>query len=214
MSELGEQGKMLVRLGTGRVYGAGEVIITEGQRDSHVVLLLTGLAKVVGLRDDGGSILLAVRGRGELVGEFAAMDGLPRSASVIAARTVSVRTIRGLDFRAFLREHREAADAVQRSVTAKVRSATRYRIDTSGGSVTARVARTLDTLVRTYGRTDHGCVRVDLPLSQGDLAALAGVSQAGVQRALRQLRAADVVATAYRGILVRDADALRRAARE
>ncbi|MBX9392078.1 Crp/Fnr family transcriptional regulator [Streptomyces sp. TRM72054] len=161
-----------------------------------------------------GSVLLAVRGPGDLVGEFAAIDGGPRSASVIAAGTVSVRTIGGAEFRAFLRERPQAAEAVQRSITAKLRSATRYRIDTGGGSVTARVARTLDTLVRMYGRADAGCVRIDLPLTQGDLAALAGVSQAGVQRALRQLRAADAVATEYRGTVVRDVTALRRAAGE
>ncbi|MEU6092571.1 Crp/Fnr family transcriptional regulator [Streptomyces sp. NPDC047085] len=215
MAELSEEERQaLVRLGTGRVYEAGDVLITEGQRDSHVALLLDGCVKVVGLRDDGGSVLLAVRGRGDLVGEFAAIDGRPRSASVIAARTTTVRTIGGADFHTFLREHPSAAEAVQRSITAKLRSATRYRIDTGGGSVTARVARTLDTLVRAHGRVENGSVRIDLPLSQGDLAALAGVSQAGVQRALRHLRAAEVVTSEYRGTVVRDLAALRRVAEE
>ncbi|QXE33490.1 Crp/Fnr family transcriptional regulator [Streptomyces sp. GMY02] len=215
MAELSEGDReALVRLGTSRVYEAGEVLIAEGQHDSHAVLLLDGCVKVVGLRDDGGSVLLAVRTRGDLVGEFSAIDGRPRSATVIAARTTPVRTIGAADFHAFLRERPWAAEAVQRSITRKLRSATRYRIDTSGGSVTARVARTLDTLVRTYGRVENGSVRIDLPLSQGDLAALAGVSQAGAQRALRHLRAAEVVTTEYRGTVVRNLAALRRAAEE
>lgn len=199
----------LLRLGRVVRYGTGDVLIHEGGSETTVLLLTDGCVKVVGAVEDGGTVLLALRVRGELVGEVSALDGQPRSATVIAARPTVTRTLTSAAFHAFLRESRDAAEVVQRSVAGKLRGATRHRIDTSGGTATVRLARTLDNLVRSYARAVPEGLRIDVPLSHTDLAALAGISDASVQRALRSLRAAGAVTTKYRGIVIREPDILR-----
>lgn len=195
----------------GRVvrYDTGDVLIREGSTDTSVLLLLDGCVKVVGVAEDGGTTLLALRVRGEIVGEISALDGQPRSATVIAARPTVTRTLTGAAFRELLRERSGVADVVQRSVLAKLRGATRYRIDGSSGSAAVRLARALDNLVRSYARAVPEGLRIDVPLTHADLAALAGVSEASVQRALRSLRAAGAVTTKYRMVVIRDQDILR-----
>ncbi|MFF4835978.1 Crp/Fnr family transcriptional regulator [Streptomyces sp. NPDC001315] len=202
----------LLGLGSFRRYTPGEALMVEGGRDTVVALLLDGCVKVLVAAEDGSTVLLAIRAPGDVVGELAALDGRPRSATVLAARGTSARVISGVAFRGFLRERPDAATELQRSVAGKLRAAIRYRIDAVSGPVTVRLARTLDTLARAYGRPARQGLRIDVPLSNADLAALAGLSTASVQRGLRALRASGAIATEYRSVLVRDIAVLRAVA--
>ncbi|MEU9081357.1 Crp/Fnr family transcriptional regulator [Streptomyces sp. NPDC048357] len=198
-------------IGLGRIvtYGVGEALIREGGPETTALLITSGCVKVFGGAEDGATVLLALRVHGELVGEISALDGQPRSATVVAVRPTVTRVLTAAAFRSFLRESPTASEVVQRSVAGKLRGATRHRIDSSSGTATVRLARTLDNLVRSYARTVPEGLRIDVPLSHADLAALAGISDASVQRALRSLRAAGAVATKYRGVIVREPGILR-----
>ncbi|MEU9334283.1 Crp/Fnr family transcriptional regulator [Streptomyces sp. NPDC048290] len=204
----------LLALGSRRSFPPGAALVLEGSTDSTVFVLVDGWVKVLGSSADGGTSLLAVRGRGDLIGELAAIDSRPRSATVIAARTTAATEVTAVAFRGFLRAHPGSAEALQRTVAGKLRSATRYRIDAGGGSATVRLARTLDTLVRTHGLAVDGGLRIDMPLSQSDLASLTGISDASAQRALRRLRLDGTIITGYRGIEVRRPAALRAVAEQ
>lgn len=202
----------LLRLGSFRKYAPGEMLIVEGGLETDVMLILDGCAKVLVSADDGSTVLLAIRAPGDVVGELAALDGRPRSATVVAARGISAHVVSGVAFRACLRERPDVATELQRSVAGKLRAAIRYRIDATSAAVPVRLARTLDSLVRSYGRPTPQGLRIDVPLSNADLAALAGLSSASVQRALRALRADGAIRTEYRSVLVRDLAALRATA--
>src|SRR6516225_2713495 len=75
----------LLSIGTLRRYPAGSTLIMEGDPSTYVVVLIDGWVKVTATTEDGGQALLALRSGGDLVGEQAALDGQPRSASVISA---------------------------------------------------------------------------------------------------------------------------------
>jgi CRP-like cAMP-binding protein len=213
MSNLsGPDREALLGLGSFRRYAPGEMLMVEGGLDTDVVLLLEGCAKVLVAADDGSTVLLAIRAPGDVVGELAALDGRPRSATVVAARGIRAHVVSGVAFRAFLRERPDVANELQRSVAGKLRAAIRYRIDAVSATVPVRLARTLDSLARSYGRPTAAGLRIDVPLSNADLAALAGLSSASVQRALRALRACGAITTEYRSVLVRDLTVLQSAA--
>jgi CRP-like cAMP-binding protein len=120
---------------------------------------------------DGGLALLSILGRGDLIGELAALDGQPRSATVTAASTVGTRALTRANFEEFPLNHPDAAAAVSRSVGAKPRWATQRRIDFSGRTVKVRVARVLL-----------------------ELAALVGAAEPTVHKALTDLRRRQLVA--------------------
>lgn len=102
-----------------------------------------------------------------------------------------------------------AADAVHRAVVAKLRQATRLRSDINGASPLVRLARVLEELGDRYGRRTVQGVLLDVQLTQPELAALIGVGEATVQRALGELRARGLVRTGYRQLLLRDVEGLR-----
>jgi len=198
----------LLSLGTAREYLPESVLILEGDSSTDVMALIDGWAKVVGSTEDGGQALLSLRIGGDLIGEQAALDGLPRSATVISAGVTVARVISQRDFLAFLDRRPEAAVAVSRALSGKLRWATRRRIDFSGLSVATRLARVLSELGRLYGRRSAAGIELMYTLTQPELAAMVGASEPSVHKALRQLRIDGIVVTGYRQVVITDLAAL------
>ncbi len=200
----------LLRLGGPRTFARGAVIIAENDRGIEVYVIISGFVRVVNHTSSGEQAMIAIRTRGDVIGELAALDGKPRTSTALAASATKTRVIDGLAFRNFLAEHPVAADAVSRTVVAKLRTATRYRTETGKASVLTRVARVIEHLADSYGRPITGGVLIDVPLPQSDLAALAASSTKGITRAYRTLRDEGAIEVTYRRVLVRDPALLQR----
>ncbi|WP_062443805.1 Crp/Fnr family transcriptional regulator [Herbidospora daliensis] len=179
------------------------VLMHEGEQTRHAFLLVSGYVRVTGTTEAGRVALLAIRGAGDLIGELAALDGRPRSATITAASSLIARVIRHDVLRTFMTGHPEAAVAISSAIGAKLRSATRSRIDLSGAPAQLRVARVLRELADTHGIPGPGDT-VELALSQPDLAALTGTSKPRVEAVLRELRQEEILSTGYRRIVILD----------
>lgn len=204
----------LISLGTLREYRAGSLLFMEGDTTKHVLVLQAGWVKVVADIEQGGQALLALRSRGDLVGEQEALDNEPRSASVISASPVMAYAIQQRAFLQYLADHPDVHLAVTRALSAKLRSATRRRVDIDFGGLPSdvRLALVLSELAGMNSRPTSAGTELGYALSQPELAAMVGISEPAVQRALRKLRDSDVLETGYRRIIIRDMAALTRVA--
>lgn len=198
----------IVGLGNPRTYQPGSSLVRRGEQGTHVMLLLIGRVKVVATSHDGQLVLLGTRMPGDLIGELACLDEEPRSATVIADVATGVRVIAQQDLWAFLERHPRAAVALSASVVAKLRWATRRRIDFVVPSM-IRLARALHDLCGLYGRQTKDGIVIE-SLSQLDLAGLVGASEASAQKAFRKLREDMVISTGHRRITILDMTALAR----
>jgi CRP-like cAMP-binding protein len=214
MADLPEPARAtMIKLGVARRYRAGEVILFEGDHSTHVVLLVTGYVKVTARLPGEGEALLAIRAAGDTVGEMAALDGEPRSATVTAAVPVDARVIPEEAFRRFRAEDSAVLSAVDKTLTKRWRSATRRRVDYTGCGVKVRLARVLAEFARSYGvDLPGGGRRIGVPLSQSELAAAVGAAVPTVHNALRHWRTTGVIATGYRYITICNEDLFRRIA--
>ncbi|WP_214104919.1 Crp/Fnr family transcriptional regulator [Acrocarpospora catenulata] len=210
----GSEQNALLTTGATKSFLAGEHLVQEGDQRDEVYLLTSGFAKIFGNSYDGREVLLSIRTAGDLIGELAALDGEPRSATVTAATPVETRWYTAETFHALLRQHPPLGQAVQRYVTRKFRMATRHRIDVGGASVRVRLARVLDRLGRSHGRATPSGIRIEVPLSQVELAALVGAAEPSVHRALTGLRQRGIVVTGYKHTLISDPAALAAEAGE
>lgn len=174
-----------------------------------MLVLTAGLVKAVAVGDDGQTAALALRGHGEILGELAAVDGGTRSASVVAIEAVEALSIPVAVFREFLRDQPGAALALLAGVADRLRDASRRQAEFGSLDATERVARMLAELGDSYGERVADGLRIDL-VSQDELASLCGASREAVARALRTLRAGDVVRTGRRTVTISDIDRLRR----
>jgi CRP/FNR family cyclic AMP-dependent transcriptional regulator len=201
--------RSLVTLGARRAFHPGQALIVEGSTDADTFVLLDGCAKVLCNTADGRAVLLSVRVAGDLVGELAALDDKPRSASVVAATEIVAQAVPQPAFQLYLTQRPQAARAVHRAVVEDLRRATRYRVTVTGAPTAVRLALMLEYLATAYGRRCAEGIRIDIPLSQLELASLVGVSEPSLHRALSDLRGRDVVRTRYRRLIVCDLAALR-----
>ncbi|MFF9864251.1 Crp/Fnr family transcriptional regulator [Streptomyces sp. NPDC013953] len=203
----------LLRLGTRCRYVPQEILIREGDRSHHVVLLRSGFVKVTARLDNGHEALLAIRVGGDVVGEMAAMDDAPRSATVTACGEVAASIVRESDLRLFLNTHPEAAVAIAGIVAQRLRWANRRRAEFGGYPVKVRLARVLAELAATYGqRVPRGLV-ICVALTQPELAALTGSAEVTIHKALAELRKDNLITTGYRRTTVLDLARLREVAR-
>mgnify|MGYP002620451504 CR=1 FL=1 len=186
------------------------MIVAEQDTSTEVYVIISGFVRVVNHTAQGEEAMIAIRTCGDLVGELAALDGKPRLSTAIAASTITARVIDAPRLRAFTAAHPVVADAISRSVMAKFRAATRYRVATGQPSVLTRVALVLAHLADIYGRPITAGVLIDIPLPQRDLASLVGVAEKSVARAYRELRDCGVIDVAYRRVLIRDLARLYR----
>src|SRR6266566_8810494 len=67
-----------------RAFRAGEVIFHRDDPGQVLYMIKDGKVKICIISPDGQEVSLAVLGKGEYFGEFALLDGLPRSADAVA----------------------------------------------------------------------------------------------------------------------------------
>ena len=207
-----DERRTLRALGGDRKYAAGAIMCVEGDPATHVFILLGGWVKVLSETENGLHAVLALRGDGDLVGETAGETAGRRNATMRAIGAVHALIVGYERFSSFLDTHAGANRAYRHVVTRRWSDADtmlRRRTVTSGAQ---RFAGLILDLAGRYGSRAGSVIEVALPLSQEELASLAGTSRATVARALASWRERGFISTGQRRITVMDAAALRRAA--
>ncbi|MBD0711805.1 MULTISPECIES: Crp/Fnr family transcriptional regulator [unclassified Streptomyces] len=194
----------LLAEGARRVYASGEVMIRERDTSVYVLALLSGWAVVSVGTERGSRLILALRGEGEVVGDLAAVDRRPRSATVTALGRVEAVAISGDRFRRFLAARPHATSLILRQLATRLRSADVERRSLASETVLQRLAARLVELAERAGRRDGAGTVLELPLPQHDLAAAIGATREAVAKALRLLREQNVVRTANRTVVILD----------
>lgn len=202
-----DQRGALRRVGTEVRFGADELILRQGERDRHLLVILTGSAKVVASPGNGPEKLLALCGPGSLVGELAVLTAAPRSAAVRALERVGALTITSVEFTGVARKHPDLHDQLGRVVAERLLLANQRLTEASVPAALPRLAALLASLGDQLAPAGSP---VALPVSQIELASLAATSTASVARAVRTLRAMGLIRTARRRIVLVDPPALRR----
>ncbi len=205
-----QEHRAFFRRGRRRRYRGGAALFREGEWSEGVLAVLSGRVKVSYFTDEGREIVLAVRGPGELLGELSTIDGEPRSATGTALGPVEALAVSAEAFAGFLEEYPGVGLVLLRTMSRRLREATRRRIEYGALDTTGRVAARLLELAEQYGEASGGRVRILLPLTQEELAGWIGASREAVSKALRTLRARGWIETRRRGITLLDRTALRR----
>jgi CRP/FNR family transcriptional regulator, cyclic AMP receptor protein len=208
-----EEAAYLRARGAKRRFPRGDALFREQEPSDRVMLLLAGRVKIASVAEDGRESVLAFRGPGEVLGELSAIDGRPRSAGVVAVDNVEALVIPARDFRGFLERSPRAALWILERLVTRLREADRKRAEFGASDTIGRVAARLVELATEYGREQPGGgIRIDLPITQEELASWVGSSREGVNKALHTLRGLRWVATERRAITVLDIEALRNRA--
>jgi CRP/FNR family cyclic AMP-dependent transcriptional regulator len=199
--------------GRQRSFRRGAYLLHEGDRASTVLFLLGGMVKLTKAGSSGRETVLEVRVAGDVMGELGAIDGRPRSASVVAISDVDALAVSADRFVGLIHERAGIASKLLIVVIHRLRRASDRQFELGGSDAIKRVCARLVELAASHGVEDGAGVRVALGISQHELAEWCGVSRDGVVRALHELRTSGLVDTGRRSVLLRDVAAVRARAR-
>lgn len=209
----GEDQNALLRAGTRVEFAYGDYLLLQGDPGTTVFLILQGFVKVVGAIGEGekggDEAILGIRAPGDLVGEFAVLDGGARAAHVRAAGAVVAVRIGEKVFLDYLLARPLVLLNLARGVIRKLRSATDRRIEVRGYPARVRLARVLCELADNYGAPGNGGIRFPFQLTQVELGSLASIGASTAEKILSQFQQAGIIASDYRNITILNMAALR-----
>lgn len=171
-----------------RSFARGETIFHQGSDGELLYLIVRGQVRIFTNSQLGQELSVKVFRDGEFFGELALLDGQPRSAGAQAMRATTTVTLHRDAFRQAICASPEIALAVLEELSARLRHTNIYAEHLASQSAPQRVVRTLLDLADQHGIAEQGATRIDLHLTQDDLASLAGTTRETVNRVLRGLR--------------------------
>lgn len=183
----------LLANGSPRRYDIGEVLVRQGDPGRYVLALTSGLVKVTRVEPDGHELVLAVRGRGEIIGEITYLDNQERTATVTAITPCLAYLVSGARFRRIISDF-NIGDAVFRHVTNLLRESEDIRSELASLTPRRRIAR----MLLRFSVEEH-CV-----LPQSDIARAVGLSRSAVASELAWLRSRGIVRTGRGRVIITD----------
>ena len=187
----------------------GRLLMSAEQPGEMAYVILSGTLRVHLTDANGEEITLALLGPGEIVGEMALIDDNVRSASVVALEAVSLLWIDRQTFAWARHEVPQLVDNLIRIQARRLRHMNAQYLALATLDVLGRVARQFLLLAETYGRSEPGGTRIQLRLTQEDIAHLVAATRVRVNQALGVLKKDRVISVDdQHRYIIHDSDAL------
>ncbi len=187
---------------------SGEQIYRPGDLSDRIYVLKAGKVKISRTSEDGREFILYFIRSGEVFGELAITGEELREGSATVVDDAFICTIRRQDFEAFLMSHPEVSLEISRIIGQRKQQIERRLLDLVTKDVRTRLAHTLAQLAEDFGDEEDGHVRIDLRLTQSDLAQLVGSTRETTSTVFNEFKRQGLVDSEGRTIWVLDHDAL------
>jgi len=167
-------------------YNAGDAVYRRGDTDVFMGVVMSGRLRVSMTTTDGKGVLLGLVERGEVFGETALMDGLPRTADAHAEDETTLMIIKHEDFIPALMANPEAMFGIIKMLCHRLR----LFIDTIDlialQNLPMRLARYLLRLAGEYGTIDeNGRIVIRAGLNQTAIGQQLATSRESINKQLK-----------------------------
>jgi CRP-like cAMP-binding protein len=191
------QRSLLLARGVRKTLGPGEVLHLSGDPRPRIHLVTKGVIKLSARDGEGRETIVGLAIPGDLVGEVAMLDDLCQPSDAIAATRVEALALDPGSLKGMLEDNARAALAVALGMAKQVRWLYATTLERTSSEVPARLAGRLLDLGDLLGKVQGGALEIELPVAQGDLGRLAGISRESTCKALRSFKSGGLVD--YRG---------------
>lgn len=196
------------RLCATRIYAKGTQILTEQDESTDVLFILEGAARITSTTPAGKEVIFSELGAGDITGEFSAVDGLPRSASVSALTDCLVARMSSANFIKVMNTTPPVATKLVELLVVKIRRMSERVFEVSALSVRERVRRELLRLAADGTRLGQGVVIRPAP-THYEIAARIGSHREAVTREFNRLEESRIVEIRRRQIRIVNLDLLQ-----
>ena len=188
----------------------GETIFHQGSIGSALYIIVGGQVRIYTISAAGQELTLAIFRAGQFFGELALLDGQPRSASAKALDPTTTLTLHRAAFLHTINACPPIAAALLEAMALRLRQTTVHAGQLASRSAPQRVVRQLLDLAMQHGVSDDGATRIDLRLTQDDLASMSGTTRETVNRVLSSLRDQGLIRIERARVSVLDLSELER----
>ncbi len=186
----------------------GRTIFSVGAHATDVMFVIEGEVQVLLYSNNGREVSVRDLGPGSILGELAALDGKPRSASVVAASDVRLRMMTREDFLTCVESSPVAALWLARRLAHEVRRLTERVFELSALNVQARLHCELLRMARGDGAV---AARIPRAPTHAELANRIGTHREAVTREMRSLAQMNIIRNHRRSLEFLDIPELERA---
>jgi CRP/FNR family transcriptional regulator, cyclic AMP receptor protein len=178
-------------------------ILSSRDESNDVFFILEGRIQVKNYSENGREFIFSEIGAGQIFGEFSALDGLPRSASVVAIEESLVARMKAVDFVALLRGDFDLTLRLLRILTGKARGLSDRIFELIALNARVRIYFELARLAAT-GLRDGNRVTIRPAPTHYELAARIGSHREAVTRELNQLESRGYLELGRRRLVILD----------
>lgn len=169
-------------------FKTGETIMHQGASGVTCHVIQRGRVRVFVIGEDGRELSVRILGPGEIVGEMAIFEDLPRSANVEALEETWTLELNRESLIHCLQKSPDLALKLLATLSARLRHATAEAGDLALLPVPERLMHHLEKLAHWAGRPVSDGLQIMVPMTQQELATLVGTSRESINRALVRLR--------------------------
>ncbi len=192
-----------------RRYQPKQEIVSYQEDACDVDFIVEGAVRVTIYSFSGREVAFRDLGAGESFGELAAIDGGPRSASVVALADTLIACLPAETFWELLRSHPSVAEATLRRLARLVRRLSDRVVELSTLGVTNRIHAELLRLARAH-RCEGGRAFISPAPTHAEIASRISTHREAVSRELSELARAGVIERRNGTLLIRDLEQLAR----
>jgi CRP-like cAMP-binding protein len=192
-----------------REYAPGETVFEPTAHPHWVYLLEAGLVRIYRLSRSGAEVTLGYIPPGEVFGELEAFSDGPRESFAQVVVTARVWQVPRAELRRLLGSYPRIAVRIAEQMGSRFKRIESRVENLALCSLRSRIGLILLELAEDFGSAGADGLRIELPLSQHDIAMLVGATRQSVNHDLRELREAKLLVYRNRRFTLPDAAALR-----
>lgn len=192
-------------------FDAGYNIVEQGDLNTNVFFILKGTAQVLNYSESGRAITYAVLSDGDMFGEMAAIDGLPRSAWVCGITRCKIICLPGADFIELVTGNPNMALAVLKKLSFNLRASDERLTDVSLLGAEQRVCIELLRMSKPDLANPGSYVISEIP-TQVNFASIVGSSRETISRIFSRLKEDVIITRSGRGYRIPSHERLKQRA--
>ena len=193
-----------------RVFRKKAIIFLEGGEKEAVYFILDGWIKTYKTNWEGQEQIVSLLQTGDMFPHTGFFDANPYPATARALTDTHVLAVPIDAFKQLILDMPSVAIRLIDVMGDKIRELQEKLQQMTGHDVNERLVFLLTRLADKYGHADRSAVRIELPVTNQELANLIGTSRETVNRLLNQLKKRRILDTRRSEIVILDIDALKR----
>jgi len=190
-----------------KTYGPGEQIIDQHSESQDIYFVVNGRVRVVNYSLSGREITFDDLEPGSHFGELAAIDGLPRSASVMVLSETRISSLPAEQFKNIILQHPKIALKLMKHLAHLVRTSTSRIMDLSTLGANNRIHADLLRLARKVTEDDMTATITPIPV-HSDVASRVSTTRETVARVMNDLARKDILVRQKTSLLIKDLERL------